>query len=422
MAVQAQPSSVLMNFLFIHQNFPGQFKHLAPALVNAGHDVTALILGKINAQRWSGVKLVPYSVSRGNAQEAHPWAVDFESKVIRGEACLRASLQLKHQGYYPDVIVAHPGWGESLFLKEVWPKAKLKLYCEFFYQASGADVGFDPEFSPSDPADAGRVIVKNANILLQFQNADAACSPTYWQANTFPEHISKKISVIHDGIDTDGLRPNPDVQFALNSGRVLTRKDELITFVSRTLEPYRGFHVLMRSLPTLLKERPNAEVLIAGKAEGIGYGPQPTDRTSWKQQFISEVFPKLDESQRARVHFFNTLPYNQFLSLLQVSTVHVYLTYPFVLSWSLLEATSVGCAVVASDTPPLQEAITHNENGLLVDFFNAEALAESVCRLLDNPERRAELGAKAREFAKAKYDLKRVCLPKQMIWAVDDPI
>ena len=408
-----------MKILFIHQNFPGQFKHLAPALVEAGHDVTALILAKTDTKQWNGVKLVPYSLSRGNAKEAHPWTVDFESKVIRGEACLKAALSLKTKGYCPDAIVAHPGWGESLFLKEVWPEAKLKLYCEFFYHARGADVGFDPEFSSSDPADAGRVTLKNANILLQFQQADAGLSPTHWQASTFPEHISKKISVIHDGIDTEVLRPNPDVQFALDSGKVLTQKDEVITFVNRALEPYRGFHVFMRSLPTLLKERPNAEVLIVGK-EGVSYGAQPKDGLSWKQQFVKEVFPKLDESQRSRVHFLNTIPYDRFIALLQVSTVHVYLTYPFVLSWSLLEAMSVGCSIVASDTQPLHEAITHDETGVLVDFFDPEALATATISLLNDSDRRSRLSRAAREFAKANYDLKTVCLPKQLTWVLND--
>ncbi|MDC1268217.1 glycosyltransferase family 4 protein [Gammaproteobacteria bacterium] len=404
-----------MNILFIHQNFPGQFKHLAPALVKAGHKVTALILAKTEAKQWNGVKLISYSLTRGNAKDAHPWTVDFESKVIRGEACLKAALALKDQGYTPEVVVAHPGWGESLFLKEVWPEAKLKLYCEFFYHTRSADVGFDPEFSSTDPADAGRVMLKNANILLQFQQADAGISPTHWQASTFPEHISKKIRVIHDGIDTDILSPNPDVQFTLDSGKVLTQKDEVITFVNRALEPYRGFHTFMRSLPSLLREKPSAEVLIVGK-EGVSYGAQPKDGLSWKQQFSNEVFPQLDESQRSRVHFLNTIPYDRFIALLQVSTVHVYLTYPFVLSWSLLEAMSVGCAIVASDTQPLHEAITHDETGVLVDFFDPEALATATISLLNDSDCRSRLSSAAREFAKANYDLKTVCLPKQIQW------
>jgi glycosyltransferase involved in cell wall biosynthesis len=404
-----------MNILFIHQNFPGQFKHLAPALVKAGHTVTALILAKTDAKQRNGVRLVSYGLSRGNAKEAHPWTVDFESKVIRGEACLKAALALKDQGYTPEVIVAHPGWGESLFLKEVWPEAKLKLYCEFFYHPRGADVGFDPEYSSSDPADAGRVTLKNANMLLQFQQADAGISPTHWQASTFPQHIRDKITVIHDGIDTEVLKPISEAQFTLDSGRVLTRDDEVVTFVNRALEPYRGFHTFMRSLPKLLAARPNAQVLIVGK-EGVSYGAQPPEGKSWKTIFSEEVLPQLNPQQRKRIYFLGTIDYPRFINLLQLSRVHVYLTYPFVLSWSLLEAMSVGCAIVASDTLPLHEAIKHDETGLLVDFFDHDALADSVTRLLDDEDTRVRLGEAARAFAIENYDLKSVCLPKQLQW------
>ena len=404
-----------MNILFIHQNFPGQFKHLAPALVKAGHTVTALILAKTEAKQWNGVRLVSYSLSRGNAKEAHPWTVDFESKVIRGEACLKAALALKDQGYTPEVIVAHPGWGESLFLKEVWPEAKLKLYCEFFYHARGADVGFDPEFSANDPADAGRVTLKNANMLLQFQNADAGLSPTHWQASTFPPYIRDKITVVHDGIDTELLSPNPSVSFPLDNGKSLTRDDEVITFVNRALEPYRGFHTFMRSLPKLLAARPSAQVLIVGK-EGVSYGAQPPNGKSWKTIFSEEVLPQLTPQQRERIHFLGTIDYTRFISLLQVSRVHVYLTYPFVLSWSLLEAMSVGCSIVASDTQPLHEAIKHDETGRLVNFFDQNALATSVIELLEDENTRVRLGQAARAFAVENYDLVKHCLPKQIQW------
>ena len=410
-----------MNILFIHQNFPGQFKHLAPALVKGGHSVTALILAKTDVKQWKGVRLVSYSLSRGNAKEAHPWTVDFESKVIRGEACLKAALTLKDQGYEPEVIIAHPGWGESLFLKEVWPEAKLKLYCEFFYHARGADVGFDPEFSSSDPADAGRVTLKNANMLLHFQNADAGLSPTHWQASTFPQHIRDKITVIHDGIDTEVLSPNPTVNFLLENGKSLTRDDEVITFVNRALEPYRGFHIFMRSLPKLLTARSNAQVLIVGK-EGVSYGAQPPNGKSWKTIFSEEVLPQLTLQQRERIHFLGTIDYPRFINLLQVSRVHVYLTYPFVLSWSLLEAMSVGCSIVASDTHPLQEVITNNESGMLVNFFDVESLAASVCELLSDQAKRDTIGLKARKFAQSNYDLESVCLPKQIRWALREDL
>ena len=404
-----------MNILLVHQNFPAQFKHLGPALVKARHKVTALVLGQEKLTEWHGIKIVPYKLSRGNAKEAHPWIVDFESKVIRGEACLRAALAMRQKGYSPDVILAHPGWGETLFLKEVWPNARLKLYCEFYYHARGVDFDFDPEFTVIDSLEASRVTLKNINMLLHFEHADAGISPTAWQASTFPKHIKEKISVIHDGVDTEVLIPNKNARFTLDSKRVLTREDEVITFVTRALEPLRGFHVFMRSLPKLLEERPTAQVLIVGK-EGVSYGGQPPAGASWKELLCKEVLPRLSPQSIDRIHFLGHISYPEFIALLQVSRVHVYLTYPFVLSWSLLEAMSAGCTIVASDTEPLQEVIEQDQTGKLVDFFDPSNLAETVIELLEDRGARERLGKAAREYSIKNYDLKSVCLPKQLTW------
>jgi glycosyltransferase involved in cell wall biosynthesis len=412
-----------MNILFIHQNFPGQFKFLAPALVQQGHHVVGMTMQKVDAKEWQGVKLAPYTASRGTTPNVHPWVSDFETKVIRSEACFKAALQLKASGLTPDVIIAHHGWGESLFLKDVWPHAKLAIYCEFFYHPHGADVGFDPEFPPTDTGEVCRLRLKNLNNLLHFEVAHAGISPTQWQASTFPEAFRQKITVVHDGIDTVAVAPNPAVRLTLKKADgqdlALTRQDEVITFVNRNLEPYRGYHIFMRALPELLKRRPNARVLIVG-ADDVSYGARPTQAqnggTKWKDIFANEVRPHISDADWQRVHFLGHVPYQYFIPLLQLSTVHVYLTYPFVLSWSLLEAMSVGCAIVASDTQPLHEAIQHNETGRLVNFFDAKALAQAVCDLLDNPAERARLGTNARRFAQASYDLQKVCLPKQLAW------
>jgi len=404
-----------MNILFIHQNFPGQFKFLAPALVQQGHKVVAMTMQTVKASEWQGVKLVSYTASRGTTANMHPWVSDFETKTIRGEACFRAGLQLKAQGFNPDVIIAHPGWGESLFLKDIWPEAKLGIYCEFYYHPEGADVGFDPEFPAKDVGDVCRLRLKNLNNLLHFEVANAGISPTYWQASTFPEPFRSKITVVHDGIDTEVLAPNPDVSLTLNGNIVLSKADEVVTFVNRNLEPYRGYHIFMRALPEILKRRPNARILIVG-SDDVSYGARPDNNQKWKEIFASEVRPQISDLDWTRVHFLGNLPYEHFIPLLQLSTVHVYLTYPFVLSWSLLEAMSVGCAIVASNTQPLTEAISHGDTGRLVDFFDSTGLANEVCDLLDDPVSRQELGVNARAFAKANYDLKTVCLPRQLLW------
>ncbi len=413
-----------MNILFIHQNFPGQFKFLAPALAQRGHTVVAMTLEKGEIAEWNGVRLVRYGVARGTTPNVHPWISDFETKTIRAEACFRAALKLKAQGFTPEVIIAHPGWGESLFLKEVWPTARLGIYCEFYYHSNDSDIGFDPEFPVKDPeGDACRLRLKNLNNLLHFEEADAGISPTYWQASTFPQPFRRQITVVHDGIDTEMLKPNPQVSLTIkgrNGQQVtLTHESEVITFVNRNLEPYRGYHTFMRALPEILKRRPNARVLLVG-GNDVSYGappdPERFGNRNWKDIYIDEVRSQISDEDWARVHFLGKIPYQSFIPVLQLSTVHVYLTYPFVLSWSLLEAMGVGCAIVASNTQPLREAIQNDETGRLVDFFDQAGLAEEVCQLLDDPAARQRLGKNARAFARTHYDLKRICLPQQLAW------
>lgn len=357
----------------------------------------------------NGLRVVRYEASKGTGKDVHPWVAETETKVIRGDAAFRAALELRATGFAPDLILAHPGWGESLFLKEVWPDSKLIIYCEFHYATQGSDMGFDPEFPPKDAGDGCRIRLKNVNNLLHFDIADAGISPTAWQKSTFPEPFRSKISVIHDGIDTQAIQPNPGVWLQLGDMR-LTRDDEVITFVNRNMEPYRGYHTFMRALPEILERRPKARVLIVG-GDGVSYGAKPPAGQTWKQIYLDEVKDRLDMS---RVHFLGNIDYKHFIPLLQLSRVHVYLTYPFVLSWSLLEAMACGCAIVASDTAPLREAIHDGETGLLVDFFDPSALARRVDALLADPEQRSRLGKNARAFAQKNFDLKEVCLPKML--------
>jgi glycosyltransferase involved in cell wall biosynthesis len=317
----------------------------------------------------------------------------------------------------PDVIVGHPGWGEPLFAKQVWPGTRLGLYAEFFYQIQGADVGFDPEFAPPDPeVDACRLQMKKLNHLAHLDQADGALSPTHWQASTFPPAWRERICVAHDGIDTDVLCPVPDGRFLLPGGSgELTRDDEVITYVALNLEPYRGFHVFMRALPDLLCERPKAQVLLVD-GEETGYGAAAPAGRTWREVFCSEVQAQMSEADWARVHVLGRLEREAFTRLLQVSRVHVYLSDPFMLSWSLLEAMSVGAAIVASDTAPVREVITPGETGQLVDFFDRAGLVRSIGALLDDAGERQRLGAAARAFAQSRYDLGRVCLPQQLAW------
>lgn len=405
-----------MKILFIHQNFPGQFVHLAQAL-KAKHQVVGLACTndrKLEKKDWMDIPIYYYHPSQSSTQGIHPWAADYETKVIRAQGAFLKAQELKEAGFTPDIIVAHPGWGESLFIKQVWPNAKLGLYGEFYYKTEGGDVNFDPEFIDSDPSLSCRIVLKNTMNHLHFHEADASISPTHWQASTYPENLRKKMSVIHDGIDTELLAPNPEAFISLKVGEEVlkfTREDEIITFVNRNLEPYRGYHIFMRSLPAIMKARPNAHVFIVG-GDGASYGGKPPSG-SWKEKFFDEVKDQIDTS---RVHFFGNLEYATYITVMQLSKVHVYLTYPFVLSWSLLESMSMGACVVASDTAPLQEVIVDNMTGRLVNFFDHKALAKSVIQLLHYPEHAKIIGENARNYVKDHYDLKRICLPKQLEW------
>lgn len=364
---------------------------------------------------WNGVQIIRYSIEGIERPNATSWLSDIEVKTVRAEACFKAALELKKSGFHPQIIIAHPAWGESLYIKEVWPQAKLGIYSEFYYRATGLDVGFDPAQTALDPAQMHRFNLKNINNLLHFEIADAGISPTHWQASTFPESFQKKITVIHDGIDTDVVKPNPDASLLLNGNLTLTKNDELITFVSRDLEPYRGYHIFMRALPELLKRRPHAKVLIAG-GQGVNYGPVPPVGSSWAGIFANEVRSQISDADWQRVYFLGKLPYQSYLALMQISSVHIYLTYPFVLSWSLLEAMSAGCAVIASDTPPLAEVIKDGVNGRLVPFFDLDAWVSTIDELLENQSLRSDQGINARQTVLSNYDLRTVCVPKQLDW------
>ena len=396
-----------MRILFIHQNFPGQYKHIAAALVARGDEVTALCVENNPAP--AGVQVFRYTPKRGNTPNVHPWIQDTETKVIRGEACFLAAKQLHDQGYVPDIICAHPGWGEALFIKEVWPQVPLLSHFEFYYHPHGADVGFDPEF-PSSENDAPRLMAKNLANLMNLEQCDAGVSPTAWQKSTHPASFQHKIRVIHEGVDTDTIRPAADTTINLDGGIALRPGDEVVTFVNRNQEPYRGCHSFIRAIPEIQCRRPQARIVIVG-GDGVSYGSQPPAGTTWKAHFLKELGDRIDGS---RVHFVGTIPYNAFIGLLQVSACHVYLTYPFVLSWSMLEAMSAGCLVIGSRTQPVEEVITQGENGLLVDFFSPSEIAEQVTQALTSPGDFTAIRQRARQTIVDHYDLKRICLPQHL--------
>ena len=393
-----------MQLLFLHQNMPGQFRHLAAHLAAAGHRV--VFVTKRGDRTLPGVERIVYPAPRAANSQTHHYLHQFEDAVLHGQAAARACLALKDSGFVPDLIVAHPGWGEGLFIPDVWPGAPILNYGEFYYRPFGADVNFGDEF-PADIDEICRLRARSAHLLLALEAARHTVCPTEWQKSLHPAAFYDRMSVIFDGVDTDTVAPDPAARLSLPGGGVLTPDDEVVTYVSRTLEPHRGFHTFLRALPRLCELRPNAHVVIVG-GDGPGYGRPPTGDKSWRQLLLRQV--ELDPD---RVHFLGIVPYERYLSVLHVSSVHVYLTVPFVQSWSAVEALAAGCLVVGSRTAPVEEFIEHGVNGLLVDFFSAGELADTVASALADRASLAPLCRKARERVVQDYSL-RVCLPRQV--------
>ena len=401
-----------MNILFVHNNFPAQFVRMARALVQIpGHKVAAI--GSETARSMAGVELLRYKIPEMKVNGVHRFARRFEHECRRAEQVLFAASALRGSGFEPDVVVVHCGWGENLALRSIFPKARFIIYCEYYYRGEGQDVNFDDQYGVFGADGLTGVHCNNVSTLLALADCDAGISPTHWQRSTFPVEFHDKIHVIHEGIDTQLARPHARARFQLPGGRWLTRRDEVVTFATRSLEPLRGFSTLTRALPRILRERPNAEIVVVG-ADRAAYGPGAPDGGGWKTHCLREALLQLDLS---RVHFLDFLPYDRFLNLLQVSSAHLYLTYPFVLSWSLTEAMSVGCKIVGSDTSPVREDIKHGESGLLAAFNDERAVADSVISLLAEPERWDELGQAARRTIVESYDF-RDCVPRalDLLW------
>jgi glycosyltransferase involved in cell wall biosynthesis len=402
-----------MNVLFVHQNFPGQYPHLARHLAaQPGHRVAAL--SQCPDGDLPGVRILRYRPRRDVTPNIHPYLRNLEAGVLNAQAVVRAALALKKSGFTPDVMLGHNGWGEIWYLKEVFPRAPLIGYFEFFYHLRGADVGFDPAQAPD--FDAGpRLHTRNLGNLLGLEACDLGQCPTRWQYSRYPEHYRPMLRIVHDGIDTGKVRPDPAATLtvpARNDGTPLELKagDEIVTYVARNLEPYRGFPSFMRSLPAIQQARPKAKVLIVGGDE-TSYGAAPKDGRTYRRHLLDELGDALDPS---RVYFLGKLPYAVYLKVLQVSAVHVYLSYPFVLSWSMLEAMAAECLVVGSRTAPVEEVLRDGENGRLVDFFKPDEIAQKVIAALEAPRDFTALRKNARQSVIEAYDLKSICLPGQL--------
>ena len=394
-----------MNILFLHPNMPGQYKHLAKAFgAEGGHRI--YFVTKHKTATIPGVTRVSYEMPK---QETPAPSIRYLANatrgVLQGQQVWRVCQQLSiKEKFVPDIVVAHPGWGDGLFLKDLFPQARFLSFFEFYYHATGADVGFEDAITPDDEA---RVRMKNVTNLMSLEQADWGISPTVWQWSLHPKEMRGKISVLHDGIDIELCKPDANASLTLPNGKVFKPGDEVMTYIARNFEPYRGFGTFMQAAEILLRERPNLHIVAIG-ADEVSYGRKAEGDKNYRQLWLEKV-----NLPAERIHWLGTVPYVTLLQAFQVSAAHLYLTYPFVLSWSLLEAMACGAAIVASDTKPVREVMTNGENALLADFFSPQEVAMKIGQLLDDPTRNATLRANARQTVVERFDLKKL-LPLQM--------
>lgn len=397
-----------MRILFLHPNFPAQFRHVATAL--AKDNSNEVFFGTTRREgSLPGVKKVFYQAKREARPETHHYVRPLENAVLQGQAVFRMAEELKAKRFVPDVVYGHSGWGPTLFIKDIFPQAKLLCYFEWFYHAHGTDADFDTN-EPLSYDDEARIRIRNAPILQDLYSCDRGLSPTYWQHQQFPSEYQSKINVLHDGVDTDFFRPKSGAKLILPSQNLdLSHVDEIVTYATRGMEPYRGFPQFMAAVALLQQRRPNCHVVVVGENR-VAYGKKLADGKTYKDLMLEE-FP-IDQS---RIHFTGWLPYQEYLQVLQASSAHVYLTRPFVLSWSLLESLSTGCLVVGSLTPPVMEVIQDGVNGLLADFFSPQEICDRIEEALNHPDKMAQIRAKGRETIEKSYNLS-VLLPKHLQW------
>lgn len=406
--------------LFMHQNFPGQYRSLAPELNKlSNYNIRSLSLKDAGAI--DGIPHDVYKIKNGTTPNIHRLAQEFEAKVVRGEAAALKCFELKRQGYNPDIIIAHPGWGEALFIKDVWPNVKTLSFFEFYYNITNSDIDFDNTLEDGLQPEGGfnlnsKLMARNQPGLMSLLESDEVVSPTKFQANTAPKLFRNKIKIIHDGVDTKLLKKKKDAFVELSKSSKpqdkirLTKKDKILTFVNRNLEPYRGYHIFMRALPEIIERHPDAHILIVG-SDGTSYGANAPEGTTHKEIYFNKV---KDSLKGANIHFVGRVSYNTLTAMFSVSTAHVYFTYPFVLSWSMLEAMSLESLIIGSKTEPVTEVIKHRKNGLLVDFHDHNQLAKTVSEVLDNPSDYNSMRKNARDTIVKNYDLSTICLPQHL--------
>jgi glycosyltransferase involved in cell wall biosynthesis len=392
-----------MHILFIHQNFPAQFGHIAAYLIRQKH-FRCTFVSQHPTGMVDGIERIQYHLRGGATEQTHYSSRTFENAIWHSHAIYDALAQRPE--LKPDLVVAHSGFHSTVLLRELYD-CPIINYFEYYYLTRGADMDFRPDF-PCPVINRLRARIRNAHLLLDLEECDAAYSPTRWQKSLFPATYQQKIRTIFDGIDTSFWRPLGTVARQIGTWNI-PEGTRVVTYVSRGLESIRGFDVFMKVAKRLCERRHDVIFFVVGD-DRICYGGDAefTGSKSFKQWVLAR-----DDYDLSRIVFTGLLPTLQLVQLFALSDLHIYLTTPFVLSWSLMNALACGVTVLCSNTPPVREMVQHGKNGLLVDFFDVEGLVEQAEKVLNKPEEFRGLGQAGGEMINNHYSLD-VCLPRML--------
>ncbi|MBC8718528.1 glycosyltransferase family 4 protein [Ochrobactrum sp. Marseille-Q0166] len=395
-----------MRIAFVHRRGFGQFAALANNLATSGHDVS-LICETVD-RRLPAVRVIRHRVESGprpnGAMARYLEIPDHHTRI--GYRVAETLESMARHGQAPDIVIGHIGWGSMMFVKDVLPSTPALGYCEFFYRANGADVGFAPE-DKTGLETRKRLRLRNMAQLVTLDGIDGGFSPTHWQKGLYPASVQKRIAVVHEGVDTKLFYPDRHASIELPSGRVLKAgESQVITFVARDLEPYRGFPQALEAAKKIIRQNNDAIFVFVG-GDGVSYGTPPPGGGSWREYLLRDI-----ELPPDRIIFPGTISHAQLRKLYQISSAHIYLTYPFVLSWSVIEAMACGALIIGSDTPPVREVIRAGKNGLLVSFYDTDALAETILNVLRDPDACLPMRAAARRTIEKRFRLSE-CLRQQ---------
>jgi glycosyltransferase involved in cell wall biosynthesis len=389
-----------MNILFLHQNYPGQYREIVQRLAATGDHKIVFLTQRKQVPQVTDHTIGIYKPAHTPKEDSWIYAKWFETAVGNGVGAAQACAQLKKQGFTPDLITGHANWGELLYTKEVWPTAPLIGFFEYYYIPKGGLVGFDPEF-PERPDIAPRLFTNNAPIYLTYERCEAAITATHWQKSVFPPSLQEKIRVNHEGIRTDKLIPDHDSEYTVEFGEhKFARGEEIVTYIARNFEPARGFHTMMRALPRLQALRPNMRIVMVG-ADDISYGMKLPKGETFRGRLKKELGDSVDWS---KVYFVGQIPYDKLMAIIKLSRCHIYLTAPFVLSWSMMEAMALEKTIVATNVAPVKEVMEDGKTGFMIDYFKPQELAERVADVLAHKNNYREVGIAARKKIVNEYD------------------